>query len=191
MAQDLPMYMHGAPAVWPDKSRENVELFREPVKAMIKRKQAGFSLIELLIVVAIILIISAIALPNLMVARMSANEASAVQSLRTIQSAETAYSTTFPAVGFSATLADLGGSGSTCTATPTQACLLDNILAGGIKSGYVITWAGDGLTPSVGYSINADPSARGASGRRSFFSNYPGVIRYNDSAPATANDPTI
>jgi len=87
-----------------------------------KRKQKGFSLIELLIVVAIILIISAIALPNLMVARMSANEASAVQSLRTIQSAETAYATTFPAVGFSAALGDLsGGVGAGCTATPTQA----------------------------------------------------------------------
>jgi prepilin-type N-terminal cleavage/methylation domain-containing protein len=157
-----------------------------------KRKQAGFSLIELLIVVAIILIIAAIALPNLMVARMSANEASAVQSLRTIQSAETAYATTFPAVGFSATLADLsGGTGAGCTATPAQACLIDAILASGNKSGYVISWTGDGLTPSVSYTVNADPSVRGSSGRRSFFSNYPGVIRYNDAAPATVNDPTI
>ena len=157
-----------------------------------KRKQAGFSLIELLIVVAIILIISAIALPNLIVARRSANEASAVQSLRTIQSAETAYATTFPAVGFSATLMNLsGGNGAGCSATPAQACLIDSVLASGNKSGYTITWTGDGLTPSVGYNINADPSIRGSSGRRSFFTNYPGVIRYNDSAPATTNDPTI
>ena len=157
-----------------------------------KRKQAGFSLIELLIVVAIILIISAIALPNLIVARMSANEASAVQSLRTIQSAETAYATTFPSVGFSATLLNLGGgNGAGCSATPAQACLIDSILASGNKSGYTITWTGDGLTPSVGYNINADPSIRGSSGRRSFFTNYPGVIRYNDAAAATPNDPTI
>jgi type IV pilus assembly protein PilA len=157
-----------------------------------ERKQAGFSLIELLIVVAIILIIAAIALPNMIVARMSANEASAVQSLRTIQSAETAYATTFPAVGFSATLVDLGGgTGAGCTATPAQACLIDNVLASGNKSGYVITWSGDGLAPSVSYSINADPFVRGASGRRSFFTNYPGVIRWNDTGPASASDPTI
>ena len=157
-----------------------------------KRKQGGFSLIELLIVVAIILIIAAIAIPSLLTSRMSANEASAVQSIRTIQSAETSYATTYPDVGFSATLADLGGSGAgACTATSTQACLIDEVLASGIKSGYVMTWAGDGLTPSVSYTINADPSARGSSGRRSFFSNYPGVIRYNDTAPATESDPTI
>ncbi len=157
-----------------------------------KRKQAGFSIIELLIVVAIILIIAAIAIPNLMTARMSANEASAVQSVRMIQSSETAYATTYPTVGFSATLAALGdSSNSACSASSAQACLIDSVLASGNKSGYAFTWTGDGLTPSVAYNINADPSARGASGRRSFFSNYPGVIRYNDAAPATATDPSI
>jgi type IV pilus assembly protein PilA len=159
---------------------------------MKRSKQSGFSLIELLIVVAIILIIAAIAVPNLLVARMSANEASAVQSIRTIQSAETAYATTYPSVGFSTSLTDLAGaSNSACSASSTQACLIDSILASGTKSGYIFTWSGDGLTPSVSYNINADPYLRGSSGRRSFFSNYPGVIRYNNAAAATMTDPTI
>lgn len=158
----------------------------------VQGKEPGFSLIELLIVVAIILIIAAIALPSLISARMSANEASAVQSLRTIQTAETEYATLYTTVGFSATLADLGGaSNGGCVPSPTLACLIDNNLASGIKADYIITWTGDGLTPSVSYTINADPVVRGSSGRRSFFTNYPGVIRYNDSGPATATDPTI
>ena len=156
------------------------------------RKQAGFSLIELLIVVAIILIIAAIAIPNLIAARMSANEASAVQSVRTIQSAETAYALTYPLQGFSSSLAALGDGGSNpCNASIAQACLIDEVLASGSKSGYIITWAGDGLTPSVAYTVNADPMVRNSSGRRSFFTNYPGVIRYCDSRPALPTDPTI
>ena len=89
-------------------------------------------------------------------------------------------------------LADLGGaSSSACVPSPTLACLIDNLLASGTKSGYNITWAGDGLTPSVSYNLNADPIVRGTSGRRSFYTNYPGVIRYNDTGPATVNDPAI
>jgi len=156
------------------------------------RRQKGFSLIELLIVVAIILIIAAIAIPNLISARMSANEASAVQSLRTIQSAETAYATTFPLTGYSSALISLSDGGTNpCTATTTQACLIDDVLASGTKAGYTITYANDGLTPSIGYTINADPIVRNSTGRRSFFTNYPGVIRYNATVPATASDAAI
>lgn len=155
-------------------------------------KQTGFSLVELLIVVAIILIIAAIALPNFLSGKMAANEASAVQGLRTIQNAETAYATTYPAVGYSANLAQLSGAGgATCTATSAQACLIDSILASGVKSGYTITWTGDGLTPSASYMLNADPLVRGASGRRSFYTDYPGVIRWNETVPASVSDPSL
>jgi type IV pilus assembly protein PilA len=157
-----------------------------------RKRQAGFSLIELLIVVAIILIIAAIAIPSFLNSRMSANEASAVASVRSISTAETAYATTFPNLGYSAALADLGDGGSSvCAQTATQACLIDSNLASGTKSGYVFTYANDGNTPSVAFIIQGDPTVRGSSGRRSFFSNQPGEIRYNNAAAATLTDPVI
>ena len=157
-----------------------------------RKKQTGFSLIELLIVVAIILIIAAIAIPNFMSSRMSANEASAVSSTRSISTAETAYATSYPLIGYSVALLDLGDGGSSnCVAINTRACLIDSILAGGIKSGYSFTYANDGNTPSVGFTVNTDPTTRGVTGRRSFFSNQPGEIRYNLTAGATLVDPVI
>jgi type IV pilus assembly protein PilA len=161
-------------------------------RSLMRKKQAGFSLIELLIVVAIILIIAAIAIPSFLNSRMSANESSAVAAVRTISTAETAYATSYAAIGYSAALTDLGDGGSSnCVAISTRACLLDSILASGIKSGYSFTYANDGNTPSIAYTVNADPSFRGASGRRSFFSNEPGVIRFNNAAAATLTDPPI
>jgi prepilin-type N-terminal cleavage/methylation domain-containing protein len=158
-----------------------------------RRRQDGFSLIELLIVVAIILIIMAIAIPSFLNSRMAANEASAVQSVKAVTTAESAYSTLYPNIGYSALLSDLGDGGtSPCIATTGQACLLDDVLASGIKSGYQITYVQDAtFTPSSSYKINADPLNRGSSGRRSFYTDTPGVIRYNATAPATATDPVI
>src|SRR5579864_9027791 len=105
------------------------------------RLNRGFSLLELLIVVAIILIIAAIAIPNLLQARMAANEASAVGSVSAIKSAEIAYFSTFPTVGYANQIGDLGGP-SPCTPAPATGCLIDNFLAvstpgSGGKSGYV------------------------------------------------------
>ena len=158
-----------------------------------RKRQTGFSLIELLIVVAIILVIAAIAIPSFLSSRMAANESSAVESLRTIQSSLTAYAITYSAVGYAAQLSDLGDGGtSPCVASAVQACMIDGVLASGVKSGYVITYVQDASsTPSTGYILNSDPISRGSTGRRSFFTNTPGVIRYNTAAAATLTDPVI
>jgi prepilin-type N-terminal cleavage/methylation domain-containing protein len=158
-----------------------------------RTRQKGFSLIELLIVVAIILIIAAIAIPNLLRSRMAANEASAVGSIRTINTSAVTYSSTYPSLGYPPTLVSMGPSGAgACVAVPATACLLDAVLAGGTKSGYAFTWTGDGATPSVGYSILGVPVTVGTSGQRSFFSDQSGVIRYQISgAAATVADPPL
>jgi type IV pilus assembly protein PilA len=160
------------------------------------RKQKGFSLIELLIVVAIILIIAAIAIPNLLRSRMAANEASAVGSIRTINTAEVTYSSAYPDQGFAPALTNLGGdqticAGSATTATSTNSCLLDNVLSGGTKSGYTFLSPGADPAPRTGYSATANPLNRGQSGQRSFYSDQTGVIRANQTATATSSDTPI
>jgi len=151
------------------------------------KKQKGFSLIELLIVVAIILIIAAIAIPNLLRSRMAANEASAVGSLRTLNTAEVTFSTTY-GIGFGP-LASLGSPAGACAASATQACLIDSVLTGGAKSGYNIAVSapaanGTVAAPVVTYETNARPIAAGQSGQRSFCSDQSGVIRADPAGSA-------
>ncbi len=148
-------------------------------------KQKGFSLIELLIVVAIILIIAAIAIPNLLRARMAANEASAVGSVRTLNTAQVTYSTTY-GTGFTS-LAQLGGA-APCVAAPATACLIDPVLTAGTKSGYTVTTvanngAGTILAPFLGFEVNATRISA-STGNRAFCSDQSGAIRYNTTGAA-------
>jgi type IV pilus assembly protein PilA len=151
-------------------------------------RQKGFSLIELLIVVAIILIIAAIAIPNLMKSRMQANEASAIASLRTINVAQVSYITQYPTVGYADDLTKLGPTGG-ATPTPTKAGLLDDNLGCAsqpcIKSGYKFAIINPQLTPVASYELTAVPTAVNTTGRRGFCSSQLIVINY-DSAGGTS-----
>ena len=150
------------------------------------RKQKGFSLIELLIVVAIILIIAAIAIPNLLRSRIAANESSAVGSIRSINTAQVTYASSYPDTGFGASLAVLGpGNG---TVSSASAGLIDNVLGcSGTtcnKSGYKFSVSG---TTSL-YTAGGDPITMGQTGQRYFYSDGSGVIRYNQTAVAAVTD---
>jgi type IV pilus assembly protein PilA len=159
------------------------------------RKQRGFSLIELLIVVAIILIIAAIAIPNLLRARIAANESSAAASVRTISTAELTFETSYPSIGYASTLTALGGADVSCSAGPTStnACIIDYALSqagvgGTAKSGYLF---GIGATPASGsgandeYFVNAFPSNLNTTGVKEFCAVQDNVVRFVTPGGAT------
>jgi prepilin-type N-terminal cleavage/methylation domain-containing protein len=143
------------------------------------REQAGFSLVEVLLVVMVVLIIAAIAIPNLVHGKMRANEAAAVASMQTIHTAEVLYFNAYPDVGYSSSLANLGTNGSDCEKpTSRNACLImDDALTSGLKSGYVFEIVGDGNKPSASYVASASP-ASGVSGRCAMAANQSGEMHF-------------
>jgi type IV pilus assembly protein PilA len=152
-----------------------------------RREEGGFSLIELLIVVAVILVIAAIAIPSMLHAKMAANEAAAASALRTLATEEMNYDAAWSS-GFSPTLAALGPPPPGNVASPANSDMVDAVLASGLRGGYqfiytpLIPPGGTGV--ATGYQVNANPISPGITGEWFYFIDQTNVIRHNYGSPA-------
>src|SRR5271165_6706606 len=153
-----------------------------------RNRDRGFSLIELIIVVTIILIIAAFALPKIMKSQIPAHEASAIASIQAIHESEMIYSSMHPDVGYTPDLATLGG-----TAQGGGEQTIDNNLASGRRSGYTFTYTpGEKVNGAIrSYTLTAVPDQVGTTGQRRFYSDESGEVHYNGSGPADATNPVL
>jgi type IV pilus assembly protein PilA len=152
------------------------------------RHLQGFTLLELMIVVALIMIVAAVAIPSMKEAKINANEASAVASIRAINTAEVTYQATYG--GYADSLTNLGGV-DPCTRSAQTACLLDQSLAGGVKSGYKFEAVGRNAVgdSNTSYVVGAAPEAFDRTGQRLFCSTDKNVIRVDLNASGSTTPP--
>ena|SRR5579863_6332372 len=153
-----------------------------------RKRQRGFSVVEVVVLVAILLVVAAIAIPNLLHSNLSGNESSAVASLRALNAACANYLMLYG--GYPGSLSNLGPGDA---ANSTSAALIDAALASGTQGGYVFTYTAGaiGIGGNVlSYNITANPATPGSTGRR-FFTDQSGVIRANRSGAADANSTPI
>jgi type IV pilus assembly protein PilA len=153
------------------------------------RKQKGFSLIELLIVVAIILIIAAIAIPNLLKAKMSAADSAAAATIRALDTAQLTYSINYPGLGFADTFTKLGPNAAPPLCDATGACLIDSVLAAtatgpNTKGAYKYYLVGGA---ALDFTVSAEPSVMHSSGNNVFCSSGDAVIKSQVANPAVAS----
>ncbi len=160
-----------------------------------RRLEAGFTLMELLIVMSVILILMAVAIPNYMNMRSQANETAAMEELRTLNSAEIQYQTNYPGNGFSCNLAQLGGDPKTGAPSPTGAQLIPADLAGGFKSGYLFAITNctkvtvNNADVYTSFEVTAVPQAVGKTGHRGFCMDQTGEIKADPSGGTNCTQP--
>lgn len=142
-----------------------------------RRRESGFSLIEITIAGAIIVLLVAIIVPRLFSARLRANEASAAASIHAITVAESIYNSTYPQAGYANSLARLGSLGNNCeSVNASNACLIDSKLSTGMKDGYLFEIIGDGNTPDTSYKLTGVPESSTSGGSCGFSSDQSGAV---------------